>query len=94
LWEEDLCQGDVIRIEVKTSLVSKGPDENRTMDLLYEVDEDAAVKEIVLNKVGHPRIPILKGKVRELANVTEADKREAEIDTYLQDGFDDDAKPE
>jgi len=87
LWEGDLITGDIIRIDIKTSLVGKGTDEDRTMEMLFEVDEGRPVKEIVIPKIGAKGYPILKGRVIELAAVSEADKREQDIDDYLEEGF-------
>ena len=68
-------------------MIGKGKDEKRTADMLFEVDEEVSVKEIVIPKVGAKGYPILKGRVRELASISEADKRELEIEDYLEEGF-------
>lgn len=90
LWQGDLVSGDIIKINIKTVLVKKGLDEDRTIDMLYDVDDDYPVKEISLQKVGAGKgYPLLKGKIKEIAKLSKSEKREQEIDSYLNEGFED-----
>jgi len=82
-WQGDLEPEDIIKLEIKTSLAGKGVDERRTLNMLFEVDETVSVKEIAIQGVGKKGYPILKGRVREIANVSKADEREQEIEMLM-----------
>jgi len=88
LWKGDVSPEDVIRIQVKTSITGKGADEDRTFEALYYVSPDAPVRVIDPKGVGHKSYPLLKGKLLEMGSVSDADKREAEIDEFLRGDFD------
>jgi hypothetical protein len=51
------------------------------------VDDDLPVKEFNFPGIGYKGIPILKGRISELANVSEEDKREQEVEEILKEGF-------
>jgi len=85
LWSGEAEPEDVIRVEVKTSVVGAGPDENRTFEALYYVDAGAPVREIEVAGVGHKRYPLLKGRLRKMGSVSESDKRESEISEFMED---------
>lgn len=87
LWQGEVGQEDTVRISVKTSLAKIGTDEKRTFDALYAVREGAAVREIVIPGVGHRGYPLLKGRLVEIASVSEQDKRVAELDDFMEQDF-------
>lgn len=88
LWKGEADSGDVIRISVKTSLVNVGADERRTFESLYYLSPGAPVREIEVKGVGCKGYPLLKGRVLEMASVSEQDKRESEVDEFLRGDFD------
>jgi len=88
LWKGNVDVGDTIRISVATSIIKIGKDEERTFDSLYYVDSDAPLREIIIPGIGYKKYPLIKGHVREMASVSEADKRIAAIDEFLRGDFD------
>lgn len=88
LWSTEVSEEDTVRISVKTSVVGMGVDENRTFESIYYCDGTAPVREIVYPGVGKRGYPLLKGKCIEAASVSEADKREADIEEFLRVRFD------
>ena len=87
LCKLELESQDILRIECKTSTVGAGPDESRTFESLYYVDESAEVKEIFIPGVGKKGFPLIKGRVVEMGSISEADKRRSELMEFLRDGF-------
>jgi hypothetical protein len=87
LCDLDLEVSDVLRLEAKTFVVGAGPDEHKTFEALYVVNEDSPVREIVVPGVGMKGYPLLKGRVLEMGSVSEADKRKSEIDSFLNRSF-------
>lgn len=88
LWSGEVSEKDIIRIEAKTSISGVGVDESRTFEAMYYVTETASVKEIVRFGVGKRGYPLIKGRLMEVGSISEADKREADLDEFLQDdGF-------
>jgi len=88
LWDGELEDGDAIRICAATGLRGGGSDERRTFEAIYVVDESAPLREVEVSGVGKRGIPLLKGRVTSLGAVSEADKREAEVEAFLSDeGF-------
>ena len=88
LWSGEVSEKDIIRIEVKTSISGIGVDEPRTFEALYYATENASVKEIVRYGVGRRGYPLIKGRILEVGSLSEADKREADLDDFLRDdGF-------
>jgi hypothetical protein len=87
LWQGLVGPEDTVRLSVKTSLAKIGTDEKRTFEALYAVREAAAVREIVIPGVGHRGYPLLKGRLVEIASVSEQDKRIAELDDFMEQDF-------
>lgn len=87
LRELDVEPGDVIHIKCATALVGLGSDPARIFSSLYCVDENAPVREIEMRGVGKRGYPIIKGRIVEMASVSEQDERESEIQNFMKDGF-------
>ena len=87
LWKGEASPGDTIRIKVSTSVVNVGPDEKRTFERLYYLSEDANVAEVTVSGVGSRGYPLIKGRMIEMASASEADKREAEIEEFMEDDY-------
>ncbi len=86
LWSsEDVMPQDVIKLEVKTFVIGAGPDEDKTFESLYYVDENVPVKEITVHGVGKNGYPLIKGRVVQMGSVSEADKRDNKIQNFLDD---------
>lgn len=84
LWQGSVSTEDTVRLSVKTSIAKIGTDEKRTFDALYAVRENASVREIVVPGVGHRGYPLLKGRLVEIASVSEQDKRAAELEDFME----------
>jgi len=84
LWQGQVGNEDTIRLSVKTSIAKVGTDEKRTFDVLYAVRENVAVREIVVPGVGHRGYPLLKGRLVEIASVSEQDKRAADLEEFME----------
>ena len=78
---------DVIKISVKTFLNGVGLDHENTFDSLYYADEEAPVREVSLRDVGMKNYPLIKGRILEIGTVSEEDKRKADIEDFLNEGF-------
>lgn len=87
LWQGLVGPEDTVRLSVKTSIAKIGTDEKRTFDALYAIREAASVREIVIPGVGHRGYPLLKGRLVEIASVSEQDKRIAELDDFMEQDF-------
>ena len=87
MCDMDLQREDVLKIEVTTFLTGVGKDEEQTFESLYYVDDEAPVRSIELSDVGMKGYPLIKGKVLEIASISEVDKRKAEIEDFLNEGF-------
>ncbi len=87
LCKLDLNNNDIIKLEVKTSIVGAGTDEKRTFESLYWVDRNSEVCEIVVPGVGMKGYPLIKGRISELGSVSEMDKRRSDVDDFLKEGF-------
>lgn len=87
LWANKLSEGDLIRIESKVFVNQVGVDEKRTFEALYCVDPEAPINAIRVRGIGHKKYPILKGRVIELAQLSEQDQREEAVETFLDEGF-------
>ena len=85
LWKGEVGNADIIRLSVKTFLAKVGVDERRTFDALYSMREDAPVREIFVPGVGHKDYPLLKGRIVEVASVSEQDKRIAELNEFVEE---------
>lgn len=85
LWSGEVEPGDAIRIQAATAMLGGGTDERRTFEAIYVADETAPLREIEVSGVGKRGIPLLKGRVTQLGSVSEADKREAEVEAFLSD---------
>ncbi|HUU86779.1 MAG TPA: hypothetical protein VMX17_03405 [Candidatus Glassbacteria bacterium] len=89
MYEADLEKDDVLKIDVNTFITGVGPDEDRTFESLYYVEKTAPVRSVNVSGVGNSSYPLIKGKVLEIGSVSEADKRKAEIEDFLNEGFED-----
>lgn len=88
LWMGDLSSDDGIKLEVKTFIVGAGPDETRTFETIYYVDEKAPIREVIMHGVGCKGYPIIKGRILEIGSVSEKDKRESKVYEFLDnEGF-------
>lgn len=87
MYDLDLQQDDVLKLDVKTFLNGVGKDEEKTFESLYYADEEAPVRSIEVTEVGFKGYPILKGKILEIGSVSDLDKRKAEIEEFMQEGF-------
>jgi len=87
LYDADIQPEDVLKLDVKTFLNGVGKDEEKTFESLYYCDEDAPVRSIEVTEVGFKGYPILKGKLLEIGSVSDLDKRKAEIEEFLNEGF-------
>lgn len=76
-----------LKLEVKTYLMGIGVDEERTFEALYYVDEEAPVRSLEMSGVGLKGYPMLKGRILEIGSVSEEDKRKAEIEDFMNEGF-------
>jgi hypothetical protein len=86
-WKGQASPGDTLRIKVSTSVVNVGPDERRTFERLYYLSEDAEVVDVTVQGVGSKGYPLLRGRLVEMAAVSAADEREAELEEFLEDDF-------
>ena len=87
LWTGNLSEGDIIRVESKVFVTSVGFDERRTFEALYCVDPEAPVNTISIRGIGHKKTPVLKGRLIEVAQVSEQDQREENVEAFLEEGF-------
>jgi ferredoxin-NADP reductase len=87
LCDIDLCEDDTLMLDVRTSIAGVGPDEHKTFEALYHVCGSAPIKEVNVPGVGAKGYPIVKGRIVELGEVSEADKRKSELDEFLDGGF-------
>jgi len=78
---------DVIKISVKTFLNGVGMDHENTFESLYYADAEAPVREVSLRDVGMKNYPLIKGRILEIGTVSEEDKRKADIEEFLNEGF-------
>ncbi len=85
LWQGDLEQNDSILISVSTGIRGAGQDERRTFEAVYVVDGETDVQELSIPGVGRQGYPLLKGRFREIGSVSEEDKREVDIEAFLDD---------
>jgi hypothetical protein len=83
----DLQPADLLKISVKTFIPNVGKDEELTFDSIYTSDDSLPVKEVCLSKVGMRGYPLVKGKVSNVATVSEDDKRKQDIEDFLNEGF-------
>lgn len=87
MCDMDLQDGDVLKLEVSTFLKGVGKDEEQTFESLYYADEEAPVRSIEISDVGMKNYPLVKGKILEIASITEDEKRKADIEDFLNEGF-------
>lgn len=88
LWSNDVGEGSIIQIDVKTSLAGLGADERRTFTTQYVVSEEFPVKEVYVPGVGEKKFPLIKGRIRELGSVSAEDERAMEAAKLLdEDNF-------
>lgn len=78
---------NVLKLEVKTYLTGIGMDEEKTFEALYYVDEGAPLRTVEMNGVGLRGYPMLKGRILEIGSVSEEDKRKADIEDFMNEGF-------
>lgn len=87
MYETLLQPQDVLKIQVQTFIDGVGKDLEYTFETLYYCEEDAPVKSVEIAKVGMKNYPLIKGRVLELATVSEDDKRKQEIEDFLNKEF-------
>jgi hypothetical protein len=87
MCETDLSKEDILRLEVKTFLSGIGLDEERSFEALYYVNEEAPVRNIECSGVGSKSYPIVKGRILEMASVSEDDKRKSAIEDFMKKDF-------
>lgn len=87
MYEAETQKDDTVRIKVNTFLIGVGLDEVNTFESLYYVDEEAPVREFSVSGVGMKGYPLIKGRFLEIESVTEDDKRKADIEEFLNEGF-------
>ena len=85
--EVETQKEDTLRLSVKTFIKGVGPDEVNTFESLYYVDEEAPVREYSVTGVGMKGYPLIKGRFLEIESVTEDDKRKADIEEFMNEGF-------
>jgi hypothetical protein len=88
LADYDLEQSDTLKIDVKTFLPGIGKDLEKTFESFYCADDKSEVVEVVVSEVGCKGYPLVKGRVVELGQISEDDKRKADLDEFLSEGFD------
>lgn len=86
-YETFLSHGDSILIVCKTFLTGIGTDNDLTFESLYSVDKDAEVLTVDVPGVGLKGYPIAKGRIVEVASVSEDDKHKQDIFDFLEKGF-------
>lgn len=88
LCEIDANAGDRIEITCRTGLRGKGADEYRSFDLIYVVGDDTTeILEFGMPGVGIDRWPVIKGRVIEVAHVTDANRRQNDVEDFLSRDF-------
>ncbi len=88
MWRGEVHSESTIRICVNTSLVKIGPDEDRTFESLYFVEESAPEREVIIPGVGYKNYPLIKGRITEVASVSKTEERVANIDGFLKETLD------
>jgi hypothetical protein len=87
LRKDEVLPMDTLKLVVKTSLAGLGIDEKRTFEAIYYVDETAPVRELFFTGVGRGDYPLLKGRFLEITSFSEADKRQENVNNFLDDEF-------
>jgi hypothetical protein len=87
MYSLDMGAEDTLTIDVQTFIPGVGKDDELTFQSLFSCDEDAPIKTEQISKVGMKGYPLVKGKLIELATVSEDDKRKQDIDDFLNEGF-------
>jgi hypothetical protein len=87
MYAIDLQTEDILKLEVKTFLTGVGLDGERTFEAFYYADPEAPVRSIEMVGVGLKGYPVLKGKILEIGSVSEEDKRQAEIEDFINKDF-------
>jgi len=87
MYDFDMKKDDILRISVKTYLTGIGMDEENTFEALYYADEEAPVRDFTVSKVGMRGYPLIKGRFLEIDSITEDEKRKADIEEFLNEGF-------
>ena len=87
MYETFLHEEDVLRLEVTTFLTGIGKDEEFTFEALYCPSGDDVVSTVEMKNVGAKGYPLVKGKVQEIASVSDDDKRKQDIDDFLNKDF-------
>ena len=75
MCEFDLEKDDTLKLEVKTYLSNVGLDGERTFEVLYYVEDNSPVRSLDIKGVGMKGYPVLKGRLLEIASISEEDKR-------------------
>lgn len=83
--KRSLSPGDSIRIEAFTGVKGAGEDTSLTGSWIYALDPSMPVREIHLPGVGPKGVPILKGRLVELAAVTKREQLDDDLQQFLAD---------
>lgn len=87
--EQWLAEGDLVRVVMKVGIAGVGIDEERTGEMLYQVDPNEKVREVGVAGVGFKGYYLVKGRLHELARTSEAQRRQlVEIDPMSEEGYD------
>lgn len=81
LARRDVPPESEIKVEVKTGIIGVGTDENRTFEMVFIADPEAEVIEVKSPQLGYKNRPIIKGRLRQISYLSEADKREQRLYT-------------
>jgi hypothetical protein len=87
MCDVDLQPDDVLKIEAKTFLPGIGLDEEKTFESLYYANDESPVRSIEITEVGFKGYPLIKGRILEIGSVSEMDKRKADLEDFMNEGF-------
>jgi len=79
------CNQDKIRLEVFSGYKTKGEDERLTFRKLYIVVADAPIREFSIPNVGYRGVPLLKGRLLEVASLSNEEVKNHAINQILTD---------
>lgn len=74
-----LASGDKVRLTTKVGIRGVGADEERSWDMMFDVDEKAPVVTLTWNGIGYRHWPLLRGRLREIYRSDKATQRDIRI---------------
>jgi len=74
-----LASGDKVRLTTKVGIRGVGPDEERSWDMMFDVDEKAPVVTLTWNGIGYRHWPLLRGRLREIYRSDAIKKRDVRV---------------